>query len=65
MRPKQILARMILKGVTQAEISRSLGVNRTTVHGVIHGRWVSRRVAEEVARRIDLPLEKVFEKYAS
>ena len=65
MRPKQILARMILKGITQSEIARALSVHRGTVHGVIHGRYTSRRIAEEVARRLELPLEKVFDKYAS
>jgi plasmid maintenance system antidote protein VapI len=65
MRPKQILARMVLRGITQSEIARTVGVHRCMVHGVIHGRYTSRRIAEEVARRLELPLEKVFDKYAA
>lgn len=65
MKPQKIRALMVEKKITSADIARELGVSHVSVHGVIYGKWPSRRIAEAVARRLNLPLEKVFPKYAA
>jgi predicted transcriptional regulator len=63
MKPLKIRAMLVERGLIYADIARPLGISRQAVSAVIHGRIASRTVAEEVARRIDLPLEKVFPRY--
>jgi DNA-binding XRE family transcriptional regulator len=63
MNPRKIRAMLVERGITNADIARDMGVTRNAIYGVIAGRWSSRAVATEIARRINLPLEKVFPKY--
>ncbi len=63
MKPLKIRAMLVERGITNADIARDLGVTRHAIYGVIHGRWTSRPVATEIARRLGLPLEKVFPRY--
>ncbi|MCF6267799.1 MAG: helix-turn-helix transcriptional regulator [Desulfuromusa sp.] len=65
MKPNKIRALMVERGIKQADIARDLNIRKASVNGVVHGKWASRRVATEVARRLNLPLEKVFPKYAA
>ncbi|MDW7646448.1 MAG: helix-turn-helix transcriptional regulator [Desulfuromonadales bacterium] len=64
MQPNKIRALMVEKGIKQADIARDLGINLVSVHGTIYGKWRSRRVAREIAARLDMPVEKLFP-YAS
>ena len=65
MKPNKIRALMVERGIKQADIARDLKIGRASVNGVVNGKWASRRVATEVSRRLKLPLEKVFPKYAA
>lgn len=63
MKPQRIRALMVAKQITNIEIARELGVTPVSVHGVIYGKWTSRRIAEAIARKLGMPLEKVFPRY--
>ncbi|MDT8422091.1 MAG: helix-turn-helix transcriptional regulator [Desulfuromonadales bacterium] len=63
MKPRRIRALLVENGITHAEIARTLDIKRQSVDSVIHGRTNSRRVSEEVARRLNLPLDRVFPQY--
>lgn len=65
MKPNKIKSLLMAKGIPQAEIADSLGVTRASVCGTISGKWTSRRVSEEIARRLKLPVEKLFPKLAA
>jgi len=65
MKPQRIRALMVAKKITNIEIARELGVSPVNVHGVIYGKWSSRRVAVTIARKLGKPLEQVFPKYAA
>ena len=65
MTPRKIRALMVEKNVSQIEIAIALKVSPVTVNGVIHGRWCSRRIANEIASKLGMPVEQLFEQYAA
>lgn len=65
MTPRKIRALMVEKDVSQIEIAIALEVSPVTVNGVIHGRWSSRRIANELASKLGVPVEKLFKQYAA
>ena len=65
MKPRKIRALMVERDIKNVDIARALNIRPASVHGVVCGKWASRRVAEEVARQLNMPLEKVFPKYAA
>lgn len=65
MTPRKIKSLLIAKGIKQSDIASHLGVSRASVSGTISGYWTSRRVSEEIASRLNLPVEKIFPKLAA
>ena len=60
MSPNEIRAALILRGIRQTDIARSLGLTRYTVCNVIGGYRTSRRVKQKIADTLELPVHKVF-----
>lgn len=58
--PQQILAAMRMKGVTPAVLSEELGVAKSSMSQVIHGRIVSARIRERIAQVTGLPVEVLW-----
>lgn len=58
--PLQRKAALILHGVRQADIARSLGVTATHVSDVVHGRRRSPRVERAIAEALGRSPEDLF-----
>ena len=65
MKPHEIRALLIKRQIKQVDIATELGIKRAAVSGAISGHWQSRRVCEAIAKRLDLPLKKLFPKLAA
>ena len=65
MKPHEIRALLIKRQIKQKEIADELGLKECSVSGAISGRWQSRRVCEAIAKRLDMPLKRLFPKLAA
>jgi len=65
MKPQKIRALMIENDVRQTDVANHLGLSRATVCSVISGRSTSRRVSTEIARRLNMPIEKLWPRLAA
>jgi|GEM_PF-3046617 len=65
MKLTKVRALMVEREIKQAEIAAELKVSRSHVSGVLYGRWRSRRVVECIARRLEMPVERLFPDYAA
>lgn len=65
MKPNQIKAALAERGIRQREIARECSVTDTQVSRVIKqcDFIVSTKVAKTIAKRLGMPLEKVFPAY--
>lgn len=57
---KKIRARLLMKGITLAEIARGLGVSRTWVSLVVNGHKKSRRIQEAIADALGVSYESLW-----
>jgi len=69
MRPERkraiwIVYQLHKRGSSSAEVARNLGITRCVVSNVMAGRRTSRRVKEEVARILGMPVEKIWKEEA-
>jgi lambda repressor-like predicted transcriptional regulator len=60
MKPNEIRALLILKGVKVAVLARRQGVPRTMVHSVITGRLQTPRVRRAIAAELGVPYLRVW-----
>jgi len=60
MRPEEIKARLILRGITQAEIARRLKVSRGAISQVISGRERNQRIRKAIARALGLKVSDIW-----
>jgi len=60
MPPKQIRSEMVLRGVTNAQIAKETGFDRTLVSKVIYGERANSVVQKKIAVRIGRRLREVF-----
>ena len=65
MKPNKIRALLVERGIKQVDIANELNVSRSHVGSVIAGRWRSKRIAECIARRLNMPIERLFRDYAA
>lgn len=65
MKPNEILAALMLKGVKQREIAQKLKVTHVAINHVIYGRGKSRRVQEEIARIIGRDVNEIWPQWAA
>jgi len=60
MTPAEIKIALAQQGVTQADISRALVANPSTVCSVIHSRYLSKKIALAICKLIKKTPEQVF-----
>ncbi|MGK2899979.1 MAG: helix-turn-helix domain-containing protein [Burkholderiaceae bacterium] len=60
MHPEQIKAAIRMRGTTPKTIADELGITKTTVSIVIHGRGVSARVARRISEVTGLSLQTLW-----
>ena len=60
MDPNEIKHELKIRGVTQLQISRELGVSRSGVHFVVNKKMRSARIQEAVAKTIQRDPKEVF-----
>ena len=60
MKPNEIRAGLIIKGITIASIANKLGIKPTNVSFVIAGTRTTPRIQAAVAKAIGKPVEEVF-----
>ena len=60
MHPEQIKASIRMKGTTPSALADSMCRSRMLVSNVIHGRAVSRPVAEKIAKLLGCKLEQLW-----
>lgn len=65
MKPHEIRALLIKNQIKQVDIAKELGIKRPAVSGAISGHWQSRRVCEAIAKRLKMPVGKLFPKLAA
>lgn len=65
MKPNQIRSLMAKHQIKQADIAADLAVSPAAISSVIAGRFQSRRISEAVAKRIGLPVEKIWPRLAA
>ena len=63
MKGNSVKAKLVEQGISLTEIANELNLEISTVSAVVSGLRSSRPVAEHIASRLDMPLEKVFPKY--
>ncbi|MEM4958592.1 MAG: helix-turn-helix transcriptional regulator [Nanopusillaceae archaeon] len=59
-RVKKIKTLMLLKGIRGVHLAKELGVHPTLIYHVINGRRKSKRVAEYIATRLNIPYRELF-----
>ena len=57
---KKIRMRMIAKGITGAEIARTVGVDRTAIYKTIKGKIKSFRLRKAITDALDLQIDKLW-----
>lgn len=57
---KKIKTLMLLKGIKGVQLARELGVHPTLIYHIVNGRKKSRRVAEYIAQRLNVPYKDLF-----
>ena len=57
---REIKANLLLRGITQVEIARRLGVTKTWVSLIVNHKASSERVQRYIARLLNLPYEQVW-----
>jgi len=60
METRKIKANLILAGVTQSEIARSLGIKVASVNDVVSGKRKNPRIRSAIAEAIGKPVEKIW-----
>lgn len=60
MHPADITAALRKRRSSQADIARQLGLTKTTVCGVVQGRYNSRRVKAAIAKATGIPQNKLW-----
>ena len=60
MTPAEIKIALAQQGFTQADIARALDANPSTVCSVIHGRYLSKKIAIAICKLINNKPEDVF-----
>jgi transcriptional regulator with XRE-family HTH domain len=61
---QKIKSKMILKKISQAQIAEELGIDRSTVSGVVNGYRKSRRIQKAIADALGESYEKLWGKAA-
>lgn len=57
---KKIKTLMLLKGIKGVQLARELGVHPTLIYHIVNGRKKSRRVADYIAQRLNVPYKDLF-----
>lgn len=57
--------RLMKAGLSEAAIGRMLGVSRQSVHKVMDGRIISKRIADALCRLTNTPFSKFFPETAA
>lgn len=65
MTPLDIKILLLKKGITQADIARSLKVTPGMINGLIKGRFKSRRLQEEIAALLRVEFKSLWEQKAA
>ncbi len=65
MKPNEIRAELLLKGIRPTMIARKLKVSRAAVSNVISGKFKSIRIQEEIAQLIDRTVEEIWPQWAA
>lgn len=60
MKPHEIRALLVKKRIKQVDLAHELGVTLPAVNGVVNGYWMSRRIAEHIAKRLGRKVEKLW-----
>jgi lambda repressor-like predicted transcriptional regulator len=60
MRPEEIRAQMVLKGISQVSLAQKVGVHPVMISRVIYGRGTSRKVREIIATAIDCQVSDIW-----
>ncbi|MFC2588546.1 MAG: transcriptional regulator [Ottowia sp.] len=63
MHPEQIKAELRMAGVTLAAIADELGLSRTTVSQVLHGKSVSARISTRISEVLGKPVATIWPKH--
>lgn len=59
-KPNEIRAKLLLRGVRLTDIAADLGVERGTVCTVVHGRGKSRRIARRISDLTGIPISHLW-----
>ena len=65
MKPNEILAALMLKGIRLVDIARRLNVSRGTVSNIIHRRTQSRRIQAAIAEAIGKNVDEVWPQWVA
>ncbi|SEO97602.1 hypothetical protein [Propionispora vibrioides] len=65
MKPNEIRAELLLKGIRPTMIADKLKVSRAAVSSVISGKLKSMRIQEEIAQQIDRKVEEIWPQWAA
>ena len=65
MKPNEIRAELLLRGVRPSEIARKLKVGRAAISNVITGCGKSRRIQEAIAEMIGKTVEEIWPEKAA
>lgn len=57
---KKIKTLMIIKGIKGVHLAKELGVHPSLIYHVINGRKKSKRIAEYIAQRLNVPYNDLF-----
>ena len=64
MKPNEIKAALMLKGIKQGEIARMLGITAAAVSSVIAGRYKSKRVKLQIAKILSKSINEIWQESA-
>lgn len=65
MKPNEIRAELLLKGIRPTMIADKLKVSRAAVSSVISGKLKSMRIQEEIAQQIDRTVGEIWPQWAA